>query len=196
MKFRKTELAILAALLAAVAAVIVLSEQQDRFSDKLIRLHVVADSDSAADQEEKLRVRDAVAALLEDRLGHAEDRGEADRIVADSLREIERVSAAACGKTVRATLSDEYFPTREYETFSLPAGVYRALRVTIGKGAGKNWWCVVFPPVCTGALLDGAAEAVFSPEDVSLMTESTPGYVIKFRLFELVGELRGLFSGR
>ena len=195
MRFRKTELAVIASLILAVAAVLLLSARQEDFSQKLIRLHVTAESDSEADQQEKLRVRDAVLDLLEKRLDGVTDRASAERVLSGSLREIGLAAEKTCGKRVTVTLEDEFFPTREYETFSLPAGIYRALRVTIGAGAGRNWWCVVFPPICMGGLETGAAEAVFSPEEIGMVTEISPGCEIRFRVFELIGQLRGILSG-
>ena len=80
----------------------------------------------------------------------------------------------------------ELFPTREYDTFSLPAGVYDSLRVTIGQGEGHNWWCVIFPPLCAQAAgLSEQAVQALSDDDVRLVTESDGGYVVRFRLLEL-----------
>lgn len=80
----------------------------------------------------------------------------------------------------------EHYPTRDYGTFALPAGVYTSLRVTLGAGAGHNWWCVIFPPLCAQAAgLSEQAVQALSDDDVRLVTESGGGYVVRFRLLEL-----------
>ena len=92
----------------------------------------------------------------------------------------------------------ELFPTREYETFSLPAGTYTALRVTIGSGQGHNWWCVVFPSICVSASTEEFEEAAqtagLTDGEIQLITESSEGYELKFKSMELVQKLKNLFS--
>ena len=93
---------------------------------------------------------------------------------------------AAGERPVRVTLGAEHYPTRDYGTFALPAGVYTSLRVTLGAGAGHNWWCVIFPPLCAQAAgLSERAVQALSDDDVRLVTESDGGYVVRFRLLEL-----------
>ena len=94
--------------------------------------------------------------------------------------------AAAGERPVRVALGPEHYPTRDYGTFALPAGVYTSLRVTLGAGAGHNWWCVIFPPLCAQAAgLSEQAVQALSDDDVRLVTESDGGYVVRFRLLEL-----------
>ena len=87
-----------------------------------------------------------------------------------------------------------WFPTKEYTDFSLPAGNYTALRVVIGEGGGKNWWCVVFPPLCLGSVTETTAQTAVSggltEEEVSLITGESEGYVVKFKALELWDRLR------
>jgi stage II sporulation protein R len=88
---------------------------------------------------------------------------------------------------VRAELANTIFPTREYEDFRLPAGSYLALRVVIGEGAGKNWWCVVFPPLCAQSTTDLAQTAMaagLAEEDIRLIEETDGGYLLKFKSIE------------
>lgn len=93
---------------------------------------------------------------------------------------------AAGERPVRVSLGAEHYPTRDYGTFALPAGVYTSLRVTLGAGAGHNWWCVIFPPLCAQAAgLSERAVQALSDDDVRLVTESDGGYVVRFRLLEL-----------
>ena len=182
-----------AALLLAVAAALLWGactlQRQDALEQKVIRLHVIANSDSEADQALKLRVRDRVLVLAEDILRQSRDMEEA-RLQQTAAEEI---AAQGSRYTVSAWLEETEFPTREYDGFALPSGEYLALRVVIGEGAGKNWWCVVFPPLCTTAACDFQETAVsggLGEEDLSLITEEDGGYVLRFRAVELWEGLR------
>ncbi len=200
MKLKTWEIALIVALSVLLLTGATLQRTSDALSDKLVRLHVVANSDSEEDQALKLQVRDSVLRELESRLDGVTDIGEAKRIIEASLPEIERaaretLSARGCGDEVRVTLCEERFPTTDYDNFSLPAGTYTSLRVRIGKAAGHNWWCVVFPPVCAAASMEEtAAAAVGLTEDqISLITRDSGGFVVKFRLLELWGKFKALF---
>ncbi len=178
-------------------------QARDQLADKVVRLHVLANSDSEEDQALKLRVRDKVLERAEGLLARSADRAEAEALLRGDLLELERVAAeeiAAAGYDypVRVELKETVFPTREYEGFTLPAGTYLALRVIIGEGGGQNWWCVVFPPLCTAAAADVPAAAMaggLSEEEVSLITEEDRGYVLKFKAVELWEALRERFEG-
>lgn len=103
------------------------------------------------------------------------------------------ITAAGYDYSVEARLAELDFPTREYESFTLPAGNYLALQVVIGEGEGKNWWCVVFPPLCTAAAAEVPASALaagFSEEEVRLITEEDRGYVLKFKTLEWLEMLK------
>ena len=169
----------------------------------LIRLHVVANSDSQADQNVKLRVRDAVVESLSEAMEDISDMDEAKAYLRENLPKIEQ-TAKNCLRTlgyedsVRAVLDTEVFDTRHYETFSLPAGVYDALRITIGEGNGKNWWCVVFPTLCIPASSEGfenvAAGAGF-PDALTAALQGEEGYELRFYLLDLLGKMEGYFAG-
>ncbi len=153
---------------------------QDALADSLIRLHVVANSDSPADQAEKLQMRDRVLALLSPMLAGCGSREDAIDIILSHISELEDLG------DVSVALGTEYYPTRVYGSFSLPAGEYTSLRVTLGAGQGQNWWCVVFPPLCTEALAEPAEDAFRSltREQTDLITQEGDGYIIRFRLVE------------
>lgn len=164
-------------------------------TDNLIRLHVVADSDSAEDQAVKLQVRDAITEKLGSVMDDFQDLKSAKAYLQEQLPVIEgiandvlRSAGSACKAVV--TLAKESFPTREYDTFTLPAGVYESLRVTIGSGEGKNWWCVVFPRLCVSATTDGfedtAVGAGFS-ETLSDTLTGRPQYKVRFFLLDCFG---------
>lgn len=203
MVLTKSKQVILALALALAATAIVataLLREQQALSEKLIRLHVVANSDSEADQAVKLQVRDAVLAVTEPLMEGAEDPYAA---LSDALPAIESAAAdclAALGVSdhVTVTLGPEAYPTRVYETFTLPAGQYISLRVTIGAGEGHNWWCVVFPSICFAAtssdLKSAAATAGFSDGEVQLITEPD-SYQLKFKAMEWVEQLRQWLLG-
>lgn len=188
MKKRVVSLILLAASALTVTLCAVLQAQSQRMADKIIRLHVVANSDTSADQAVKLAVRDAVLREAGRVLDGAEDPKQA---VAAQLPALEAAANAELQRQgsedlARVSFRRELFPTREYDTFSLPAGVYDSLRVTIGQGEGHNWWCVIFPPLCAQAAgLSEQAVQALSDDDVRLVTESDGGYVVRFRLLEL-----------
>lgn len=200
MKFKIWEWALIAAIIVTFIGGLDINRSSKSLSDKLIRLHVVANSDTDADQSLKLRVRDAVLDKLRPALEGAQDRESARKIIGGRLAEIEGaakgvISESGKGYGVKATLCNESFPTTEYDNFSLPAGEYLSLRVTIGEGAGHNWWCVVFPPICDAGVIDSEAGAAvgLTDSEVGLITGKNDGYVIKFRIMELWGKLTELF---
>ncbi len=195
MKLKIWEKAMIAAAIAAIIAGTGLGRRSSDFSEKFLRLHVVANSDTDADQAVKLKVRDAVLETIEPKLEGVQDAGEAADVAERELAAIED-AALECLRdegytySVSATVAEEDFPTTEYDTFSLPAGRYRALRVTIGRGEGHNWWCVVFPNICSAPPSEDAAAAVgLSEEERGIITRDGPGYEVRFRLLELWGKL-------
>ena len=191
---RAWEIAALMALSLALCAGTWAQTRQQTISAALVRLHVIADSDAAEEQEIKLEVRDAVLAYLTPALENAENQQQARQIITENLEGIARAAdSAAQGRQVSVTLSRESYPTREYEGFTLPAGRYESLRVILGEGEGKNWWCVVFPPLCLSAAESEEVQSVLKGEDLSIVTEEE-GYVLRFKLGELWGKLIGVLS--
>ncbi len=165
--------------------------RQQELSSSLVRLHVIAASDEPAEQELKLRVRDGVLEYLTPLLDEAEGSEDAQSVISENLGNIQAAaSRCAGGRGVRVTLGSEYYPTREYEGFTLPAGQYQSLRVTLGEGKGHNWWCVVFPPLCVSAAEQDSALETMTAPDRALITEAD-GYELRFRIVELWGELLG-----
>ena len=176
--------------------------RQQALADRVVRLHILANSDSEADQALKLQVRDVILDRATDILKASEDRDEAETVLQAALPELEalaadKIRAEGWDYDVTAQLTDARFPTREYDSFTLPAGDYLALRIVIGAGAGHNWWCVVFPPLCTQATTDVPAAAMtagLSQDDVDLITEEGRGYVLKFKSIELWEALKDKLS--
>lgn len=196
-KLYRWELALLLGVATAMLAGVWLSGQQRALAGELVRLHVVGASDSAEDQQIKLQVRDAVLAQAEPWLEGVTTQEEAKRILGEHLEELAQAGAEVSqGAAVTARIAEgEWFPTKEYTDFSLPAGRYTALKIIIGEGEGRNWWCVVFPPLCMGSVSEVAHEAgSFTPGQISLITGESEGYVVKFRMLELWNALTRIFQ--
>ena len=176
-------------------------QTQSALADKEVRLHVLANSDSEADQSLKLTVRDAVLAETEVLLEGVENRDTAAQVLRAQLPQLRRTAERTMAEQgshypVEVRLETAEFPTKTYDGFALPAGEYLALRVLIGEAAGQNWWCVVFPPLCSAAASEAGETAVaagLSGEQVRLITEEE-GYVLKFKCVELWQQLRSRFS--
>lgn len=176
---------------------------EEKIYENVIRLHVIAASDSEEDQRLKLRVRDEILRRYSAELGEvtgvqaAEDRvqtlrGEIEACAAEVVRE------AGYAYTVKVTYGDEEYPERCYGEYTFPSGTYRSLRVVIDRGEGQNWWCVLYPPLCLDLATDEApkddALAVgLSAEEYRVISGSEGGYVIKFKALEL---LEGVFGHR
>lgn len=169
---------------------------QVRLASQVIRLHILANSDSEEDQALKLEVRDRVlettSALL---AGETEPQAAAvllnqhlDDIAQTAAQEI---SAQGHDDRVEVRLEQTWFPTRQYQGISLPAGNYLALRVLIGAAEGHNWWCVVFPNLCLPAVSERALEAsTLTPGQISLLQEEETSYVFRFKALELWQSLK------
>lgn len=187
MKLKRWEIALLASLLAVFLVCAFPMRVQSKLADKLTRLHVLANSDSQEDQTLKLQVRDAVLAASE---------GETvlDTPLLEKLERAAQAEVRQRGYDYPVTVTREYyyFDTREYENFSLPAGYYDAVRVVIGEGAGKNWWCVIYPPLCAGMCQQDwetvAREAGLTDEEIGLICEEE-GYVLRFQLVDWWGKM-------
>lgn len=193
-------------LMTLVLAVVPANGEQALY-DAMIRLHILANSDSEEDQRIKLEVRDAVLAYFADAkqsTGASPSVEVASEQLAAHLDEVKRtadVVLAPYGYTAEVAYGREQYPTRYYEDIELPAGEYRSLRVIIEDGAGKNWWCVLFPPLClAGSIqseeseseLEAFIAAGLTPEQYQIIKEEkTPVYRIKFKILEL---LAGLFQ--
>ena len=162
---------------------------------ELVRLHVVAASDSSEDQAIKLQVKDAVVSSLKADLEKLRSAEEALAYLQAQLPQIELLAnqilqESGSGDVAGVSLQMEEFPTRYYDTCALPAGIYQALRITIGAGEGKNWWCVAFPGLCLPATTSGfedAASCAGLSDGLTATLEEKPGYEIRFWLLDALG---------
>lgn len=181
-------------------------------SDNLLRLHVVANSDTQEDQALKLQVRDVILEYVQHILEESSDIRETVGIVNENLEDIIRLAeekAAANGKnyTVTASIGSYPFPTKTYGDVALPAGYYQALKVIIGEGKGQNWWCVLFPPLCfvdasRGKVPDSVKkdlQEVLTEEEYNLLVVSDEErdlpVKVKFKVVEFFQETKIKFSG-
>ncbi len=157
--------------------------------ESVVRLHILANSDSEEDQALKLKVRDAVVETAAGWLDGAQDADEALALAEERLPALravaqQTVTDAGYDYPVDASLCRMYFTTRQYDAVTLPAGVYEAVRFTIGSGEGKNWWCVVYPPLCAGAAMERKTlDDVLDSEQVELVTQ-TERFEVRFKVVE------------
>ncbi len=171
--------------------------QGEEVREQVVRLHILANSDSEADQQLKLQVRDAVVEAAAGWLDGATDTTEALAMAEEALPRLEAVArqtveAAGYVYPVEVELCRMYFTTRQYDAVTLPAGTYKAVRVTIGEGAGHNWWCVVYPPLCAGAAADRKTLADVLDADGQKLVEGG-GFTVKFKVLEWLEGLLTLF---
>ena len=165
-------------------------------ASRLVRLHVIAVSDDDTEQAVKLQVRDAVLAYLEPQLADVTDMDTARLRIADDLDGIARAAQTAAGeRPVRVSLGAEHYPTRDYGTFALPAGVYTSLRVTLGAGEGHNWWCVMYPNLCFANSMyevdAGSGEKlreVLDPKEYASVLQKG-NYQVRFKLLDLLNQV-------
>ena len=164
---------------------------------ELVRLHVVAASDSAEDQSVKLRLKDAVVESLKSDLEKLQSAQEATAYLQENLPRIEALANrilrdVGSADVANASIGMEEFPVRDYETFSLPSGIYQTLRITIGEGKGQNWWCVAFPGLCLPATASGFEEAASCAglsDGLIATLEEESDYEIRFWLLDAIGRL-------
>ncbi|MBQ4648254.1 MAG: stage II sporulation protein R [Clostridia bacterium] len=173
-------------LLTLVVCDLVLIGTEGQVYDKLIRLHIIANSDSEADQAVKLKIRDEI--LKAELFGNAETIEAAENLslaAAESAVELANRVLEDQGFSYRATLcyGVEHYPTREYGETTLPAGNYKSLRIVLGEGEGQNWWCVLFPPMCTGAA-DSLSIAWDGDGSHRVFKTDAKRYKFKFKLLE------------
>ena len=186
---------IFAFLLAVIVSLCSFESECKTISSKVLRLHVIAASDSESDQQLKLKVRDSVLQSCEDILSGETQKGPAERKIAANLDRLraaaqEEIRQNGFSYPVRIELTKSDFPTKTYGNVTLPAGQYNAVQVVIGNGEGKNWWCVMFPPLCLPAAEKKAELSDVLNRDELLLTQSEPKYEVRFWIIEKIEKLR------
>lgn len=186
---------------AVIFSICSFAKTSEEIRSDVLRLHVIANSDSSVDQNLKLRLRDYILEEGEDIFDGSVNVENAVKKIEPKLAELEKsaetfVKNAGFDYDVKITLSNEYFTTRTYESVTLPAGKYLALRVVIGSGEGHNWWCVMFPPMCVPAAdKKDEIENVFTDKEIKLV-ESKPKYEPRFKVVEIYEQIRETISER
>ncbi len=199
MKLKAIEISALIALIFTVISTLSFENSCEGIREKVLRLHVIAASDSAADQNMKYAVRDELLRDGESIFRGSETVIQAEEKVADSLDFLQKSAESTlkklgCDYPVSVVLGRTYFPTRQYESVTLPAGYYNAVRVIIGEGKGKNWWCVMFPPMCLPAASKDSPDLsdLLSEKEEQIVTGGEK-YEIKFWFVEKYYELKEKF---
>jgi stage II sporulation protein R len=167
------------------------TDAEAKIYEDTLRLHILANSDSEKDQELKLLLRDEILLSYGDILKKCGTKSEAEDTLEEILPEIEEkaesfIASLGFSYDVRATVSVEWYETRDYDDFSLPCGYYTSLRIIIGEGGGRNWWCVMYPPLCTELATEDAPSddglVDYSNEEILLIKGGK--YRIKFKILE------------
>lgn len=166
-------------------------------SEDVLRVHIIADSDSAADQSLKLCVRDRVVSECSVYYEGCSGKAEALMITKERLPEIETAAADEIRRhgfsyPVRAEVGEMYFNTRYYDDFTMPAGWYDSLRLTIGRGEGRNWWCVLYPTLCVGAACDNKMRDQLDSGEYRVVTADKLDY--RFKAVEIFEDIAGWFK--
>ncbi len=170
----------------------------DQLRESVLRLHIIADSDSEEDQRLKLCVRDAILEQSGELFGEADDLDSAEEAALEAMPEIVDIAentlkAQGCDSTVRAYLADMEFDERVYGDITMPAGKYRALRIEIGEAKGHNWWCVMYPPLCIPAAEDVKSrdeKKYFDEKELDIVYHPKK-YRVKFALWD---KIKGIFD--
>ena len=198
MKMTKIILLLCVFILCAAVCDILPIHGEEKIYESVVRLHVLANSDSDEDQALKLKVRDEILSYISPLVIDSKSQEDAMRIINEKIDEIEAIAQTTVYShgydySVDVTLTLEEYPTRNYEAMSFPSGEYVSLRVLIGEAEGQNWWCVLFPPLClSGATEKSANEEAFiavglNSDQYKVITESdNVKYQLRFKLLEAI----------
>ncbi len=199
MKLKAIEISALIALIFTVITTLSFENSCEGIREKVLRLHVIAASDTVTDQSIKYAVRDEILRDGESLFHGSETVLQAEEKIGASLDLLQKsaentLKKLGCDYPVNVVLGRTYFPTRQYESITLPAGYYNAVRVIIGEGKGKNWWCVMFPPMCLPAAAKDSPDLddLLSEKEEQIVTGGEK-YEIKFWFVEKYYELKEKF---
>ncbi len=167
----------------------------DDLRQNVLRLHIIANSNSEADQAVKLLVRDRILSETTDIFSGAAGLADAEKKASERIGDIAEYAAETLrengfGYGATAEIGNSYFETREYDTFTLPAGNYRSLIIRLGKAEGKNWWCVVFPAVCIPAAAQEAELSDSTSKASAEIAEHPQKYIMRFKAVEIFEDLK------
>lgn len=191
----KTKALIFGFIFSVIVSMLNFSGKCESISEKVLRLHILANSDSCEDQTLKLKVRDEIINKFGSELEVYSNLEEAKNVAESKITEIENfaknvVRESGYDYKVKAEVTKMYFNIRRYKEVTLPAGVYTALRITIGQGKGKNWWCVMFPPMCLPAAEEKSELSEVLSDSQLDIVENEKEYVIKLKVLEIFMEAK------
>ena len=188
---RKKEWFVLIACIISIACSCVCSfgEECSFIRENTLRLHILANSDSPADQALKLKIRDAVLSHSGELFSGCDTRQKMVGAAQEQLSDIQRIAEQTAMHNgydlpVTVSVADMFFETRRYDNVLLPAGTYTAVRIELGEAAGKNWWCVLYPPLCVSAAQTGFTEEEAQISDSLLQQEELPRYRVRLAVVE------------
>ncbi len=190
MKIFKSELALILALFVALTYTTSANKSLEEISDKVIRFHVLANSNDEYDQELKIEVKNEIFSLISDLTEECLTNEQAHAIINANIEVINNVSKEIISRlgynyNVETTLQNEFYPQKDYEQFSLPAGYYEGLQIKIGEAVGENWWCVLFPPLCNQTAFDTKN---LTDDDLDFITKSD--YEFRFKLIDTLSNIK------
>lgn len=198
-KHHKIEISLAIGLVAAIIFSIVgFGADCKKVRNNVVRLHILADSDCQADQKVKLLVRDALLESGAEIFSGSIDVNEASNALEKEKAELISVAEKVLKENgfnygVSITLEKEYYTTRSYDEYTLPAGEYLSLKVVLGRGAGHNWWCVMFPPLCLPAASPSPSIDAVLGSDGTKLIKSSPRYEMRFKIIEVFERLKSRF---
>ena len=191
--------ACIAFVLTVIYSVIPFEANCSQIPDNVFRLHIIANSDTESDQNLKLKVRDEVLKYSYTLFNNAKSKNEAENLISDNLQNISNVAYKTVldngyDYPVKTEITNMYFNTRYYENYTLPSGEYDALRITIGSGKGKNWWCVMYPSICISSVKeqDEKARDTFDEQQYDIIKNDQ--YQYKFKVVEVFEKICSFFS--
>lgn len=192
---KDTIISTLTILISVLMIAVIPTDAEARIYEDTLRLHILANSDSKEDQELKLKIRDEILSKYKSTFHNITDINEAKEKISTLTEEIKhfaktKIKEAGYDYDVDVELDEEWYETREYENFTLPAGKYLSLKVIIGRGEGKNWWCVMYPPLCTDIATCNAppSDSVISYTKEELVLIESGKYNVKFKILEILSE--------
>ncbi len=186
-------------LFSVTCSILGLSSDCESISEKILRLHIIANSDSKEDQELKLKIRDKILSEYGEQLSIKNNIEEAQREI---VRNIDKIKLTAQNEVckngfdykINTEVINMYFGPRQYSNITLPSGFYDALRITIGEGKGKNWWCVMFPPICLAATEEKSdLQDILTPSEMDLVTNNQE-YSFKLKMVDIIIQVGNFLS--
>ncbi len=199
MKLKAIDLSVFLTLIICIVATVSFENSCKGIREEILRLHVIANSDEDYDQELKLKVRDAVLMSGKTIFSGSEDIISAQGKISEHTEQLknsatETINSLGYDYDVKIELKRSYFPTRVYDNITLPAGYYKAVRIIIGEGKGKNWWCIMFPPLCLPAATDNREliSEYLNEKEMDIVT-SSPKYEVRFWLIEKYYDLKNRY---